>query len=145
MLPKFEVVITAGDMPTDQTAQYMVGTDTTCDPRAGIGPELQERKQQVWDFMLSGPMDLLDTLEWYEDGALFAPTARRGRALNELATETLRALKDEGRALIVSYGLYISTAMHLRNQRDRPVAHCYGYRMAGDGGITRFAPPKGSR
>jgi hypothetical protein len=140
LLPAFEVVITGGDPQTASTAEHMTGRRGATDPRAGMCPEFREHEQVVWGMAIPPGMDFLDYLEFYEGGVLFTPSARQGRAVKELAIETLRSLSDDGRGLIVSDGLTIASALPYR-ERSLPIAYCGGYRLADDRSMSRFVPP----
>lgn len=145
LLPAFDMVITAGDRATNQTAQLMTGNATPdVDPRAGIGSELLDYRQEIEDFELPPNGDLMDYLcpELYSDAGaeLREPLVRQARALSDLTFELRLTLPEEGKALVVSYGLLIANAMHLRSQPDEPIAHCHGYVLGDELRKTRFAP-----
>jgi hypothetical protein len=141
LLPEFEVVITGGDPQTEQSAHHLTGGNSSIsDSRAGMGQEFRAHEQELWGFELPGRTDLLDYLEAYEGGVLFRPCAGQGAELRRLVTHTLDGLSPKGRGLIVSYGLSIASMAHLRHLPDLPIACCYGYRVADDRSITRFAP-----
>jgi len=138
LLPNFARVISSDSSRTRTTAFILTNKVPSTDKRAGFYAATQEKSDALNKLAAEKGITFFEAADLYNDGELLKGIRDQAEALNQLVDETLSALNDDERALIVSHDMTITPAMVLRGQTRESINYLTGYIITDDGSVSRF-------